>query len=265
MPTQTTPPKRATRGPATARSSARSPGSGPRSTGSARQVASTSARQGKRVASATANESQRVADQAKSRSQDVARVAKSQTKAVARSASADAKELTGTIKSQATEVRAELANQTRALVDEARSRTAEQAHVQVRRAADGLSKLARSTETLASCATGDAEAFRDYLTSGAEKIHSAAERIHGLADDVEAGEFEALLDDVRGFARRRPAAFLMVAAVAGFGVGRFVRASSGGEDELDELDEPVRARPVGRRGELASAGAGIRTDRGIAL
>lgn len=247
------------------RPSTRSPGTAPRRTASARQVASTSARQGKKVTEVTAGESQRVAGEAKARSQEVARVARKQTKAVARSAGADARELTDTIKSQALEVRDELTTQTRALAEEARVRLGMQAHTQVRRAADGLSKLGRSTEKLAGLATDEASGLQEYLFQGANKINSAAERVQGLADDVEAGEFEAIVDEVRGFARRRPMAFLTVAALAGFGVGRIVRTSTDDTEEGDGTEAALLSRAAAGTRRSASRGASVRADRGIAL
>ena len=214
----------------------------------------------------TAGESQRVAGEAKARSQEVARITRHQSKAVARSASADARELSDTIKSQALEVRDELTTQTRALAEEARLRLGMQAHVQVRRAADGLSKLARSTEKLAGLATDEASGFQDYLIQGAEKINSAAGRVHGLADDVEAGEFEAIVDDLRGFARRRPVAFLTAAAVAGFGIGRIVRTSTDDSDEEDGTEAaPIPRMAARSRRSPAPSSAGGRAERGIAL
>ena len=134
--------------------------------------------------------------------------------------------------------------------------------MQVRRAADGLVKLARSTETLAGCANGEVAAFRDYLSQGAERIYGAADRVHGVADDeVQAGDFEAIIDDVRAFARRRPVAFLLGAAVAGFGVGRLVRAS-GADDETTDAQvslpatRPRAARTPGRPSTAANGSTG---------
>lgn len=192
-------------------------------------------------------------------------MARSQGEAVVRNAGADARQLTGSIKAQAAEVRDELAHQTRALTDEARTRVSEQAHVQVRRAADGLVKLARGTEALAGCATGEADPFRDYLSQGAERIYGAADRVHGVADEVQAGDFEAIIDDVRAFARRRPAAFLLGAAVAGFGVGRLVRASNAADDEAEaEASAPAtrpRASATRRRTPAAENGSTTRAAR----
>lgn len=247
MAVQTPAPRRTTASRRTAtttgagRSSTRSAGA-PAARSTARRTVSTTARQSKQVAAVTAGEGQSVAGEAKARGQEVARLARSQSEAVVRNAGADARELTGSIKAQAAEVRDELATQTRALTDEARTRVSEQAHVQVRRAADGLVKLARSTETLAGCATGEAAAFRDYLSQGAEKIYGAADRVHGVADEVQAGDFEAIIDDVRAFARRRPVAFLLGAAVAGFGVGRLVRAS-GADDGTTDAQVSLPAGP----------------------
>ncbi|WP_424188021.1 hypothetical protein ACOBQX_08905 [Actinokineospora sp. G85] len=51
---------------------------------------------------------------------------------------------------------------------------------------------------------------------------------HGkqLAEKLRGGEPEQLLDDVRAFARRKPAAFLLGSALAGFAIGRLAKGLS---------------------------------------
>ncbi|MEO7836696.1 MAG: hypothetical protein ABIS21_03515 [Acidimicrobiales bacterium] len=64
---------------------------------------------------------------------------------------------------------------------------------------------------------------------------------------MQAGEFEALVGELRSFARQRPAAFLLGAAVAGFGVGRIVRVS-GADDEPEVQLADSRVVGAGRSG-----------------
>ena len=195
------------------------------------------------TATAGARGGQRAAGTAKGRSQALARTTRSQGQGVARTASRETKQLSTTVKTQAAQVREELTVQSRAVLDEAKVRVAEHAHVHVRRAGDGLTKLAKGTRVLAEGAPGEDEGLGGYLFEGAEKVSAAAERLYSLADDVEAGDLDRLLDEVQTFARRRPAVFIIGAAVAGFGLGRVLRAPAeddeGTEDDLElEGDVP---------------------------
>jgi hypothetical protein len=56
-----------------------------------------------------------------------------------------------------------------------------------------------------------------------EFARQAADRAHGAASWLEQREPADLLDEVRNFARRRPGAFLIGAAVAGLAAGRLTR------------------------------------------
>jgi hypothetical protein len=75
----------------------------------------------------------------------------------------------------------------------------------------------------------------NFLSQGADKLYEVADKVYGLADDVESGDLdiESIVTDVQRFARRRPAVFLLTAAVAGFGVGRVVRSSTADGDTAD--------------------------------
>ena len=67
-----------------------------------------------------------------------------------------------------------------------------------------------------------------------EFARQAADRMHGAASWLEQREPGDLLDEVRNFARRRPGAFLIGAAVAGLAAGRLTRGlkdRGNGEDE----------------------------------
>lgn len=251
MAVQSSAPRRATASKRTAGSTTGARRSSARAgTGAASRV-----KKSKDAAALTAGEGQRVASTAKVRSQALARTARSQGREVARTASRDAGQLTTTVKAQATQVREELTVQSRAVLDEAKARVAEQAHVHVRRAGDGLTKLAKGTRALAEGAPGEDAGLGGYLFQGAEKISAAADRLYGLADDVEAGDLDRLLDDVQTFARRRPAAFVIGAAVAGFGIGRVLRTPSEDDDVEAEDDIDVEGDVPPALPRRAAAGA----------
>ena len=217
----------------------------------ARRVASTSAEQGRQVASRSVDQGQQVASTAKDQGQAVARTARDQGQAVARVAAGSARDVTGTVKEQAYQVREELAAQGRTVVHETRSKLQQETEVQARRAADGLSRLADEVRALAEGRPEEAVTVRDYVAQGADKLVEAADRIAGLADEVEEKGIDGLVDDLKRFARRRPGAFLLGAAVAGFGVGRIVRA--GGDDDDDDEVEPLDGD--GYDGRRAAGGA----------
>ena len=71
-------------------------------------------------------------------------------------------------------------------------------------------------------------------TSGlaAEVARQAAERARSFSSSIDGREPAELLDDLRGFARRRPGLFLLGALAAGVVAGRLARgaASSSGSD-----------------------------------
>lgn len=256
MPVQASPPRRTTTSRPAGTTTARRPSSRAggtttaRAAGQTRRVASTSADEGRRVASRAVGESQRVASTAKDQGQAVAQTAKDQGQAVARTAAEGAREVKGTVRAQAAQVRDEVAAQGRTVVDETRSKVQEQTGTQARRAAEGLSRLASEARALADGRPEEADSVRTYLSQGAEKLLEAADRIHGLADDVEARGIESVLDDLQRFARRRPGAFLLGAAVAGFGVGRVVRSAKE-DDGQPAGDEMAPGRPaVGQPGAI---------------
>ena len=68
--------------------------------------------------------------------------------------------------------------------------------------------------------------MRQYVWQAAEKLDQAA-------DEIELRGIDGLVDEVSAFARRNPTAFVVGAALAGFGVGRVLRAGSGSTDDAD--------------------------------
>ena len=93
------------------------------------------------------------------------------------------------------------------------------------------------------CATGarqDAGALTAYLGE-------AEQRVSGLADRLQRGGAQGALDDLTGFARRRPGMFLAGAVGLGFLVGRVAR--SGAAVAKEQHDSPE----VTSRAQLAAA------------
>jgi len=118
---------------------------------------------------------------------------------------------------QAREVAGKAKDQARDFVDQASSEVRARADEQAQRAAAGLEQLASRVQALVAGRPEDAGPLRDYATEIGQRTQRAADQLRTRGAD-------GVLDDVRSFARRRPGAFLAGAAVAGFMVGRLVRA-----------------------------------------
>lgn len=193
---------------------------------STRATGRAAARSGSRVKSVAAGESRRVASQAGDEAQDVAATAQEKGQQLAGLASRQAQRVKGTVVDQGSRVSGEVVEQGRTVVEEARTQVEDQANAQVRRLADNLSRLGDEIRALAEGRPEDAATVQGYATNAADAVYDGADRLYGLAQDIETRGLSGVLQDVQGFARRRPAAFLIGAAAAGFGIGRAVRASS---------------------------------------
>jgi len=155
-------------------------------------------------------------------------------------AAGQARRVGATAKEQADQVRGEVVDQARSLGEEARSQLESQANAQARQLADTLSRLGDEATALAEGRPDDADTLRPYLSDAATAVYDAADRVYGLAQDIDERGLSGVLDDLSAFARRRPGAFLLGAAVAGFGVGRAVRASKGESSDSDEHEDEER-------------------------
>ena len=196
----------------------------------ARSAARTAARSGSEVSSRAAEEGQRVASRAADEAQAVASTAQEQGRQVARTAARQGREVRTTAKEQAERVRGEVVEQGRTVIAEARGQVEAQAHDQTRQVAERLARLGDEARALAEGRPDHAETVRPYMANAADALYDAADRLYSLASDIDERGLTGVLDDVQAFARRRPGAFLLGAAVAGFTVGRAVRASSAGDD-----------------------------------
>lgn len=129
-----------------------------------------------------------------------------------------------TTKEQVGEVAAEAGRQARDLASEARTQVRRQASVQQQQLAGRLRGVGDELSAMAD--KGDGSGLATELT------REASGRIHEWAGWLESREPADLLDEIREFARRRPAVFLLGAALAGVAAGRLTRgavaASSGG-------------------------------------
>ncbi|MEU4292807.1 hypothetical protein AB0E63_31680 [Kribbella sp. NPDC026596] len=131
-----------------------------------------------------------------------------------------ARQVAGTVKEKASDVTSDAVEQTRRLASQARDELIGQASQQKDRAADGLRSVSDELR-------GMAEHGQSGL--GAQLARHGADFSDQAADFLQKHEPGDLLEEVRGFARRKPGTFLLVAAAAGVVAGRLTRALASGD------------------------------------
>ncbi|PDP85568.1 hypothetical protein CQJ94_21965 [Glycomyces fuscus] len=152
--------------------------------------------------------------------------------------------VTDTARGAAGEVASTAGEQARSLADEARSearhiaedvqgRIREEAQEQTRRTSQNLRQWSDELSSMAD--SGE----QGSPVSGV--VRQVADRGRGAADFLDERGMDGLVEEAKSFARRRPVAFLAGAAVAGFALGRVLKASSdisagrdGGDDGRSE-------------------------------
>lgn len=144
-------------------------------------------------------------------------VAKDEAKGVAQDAMQSGKQTAETAKEQAGEVASEAATQAKQLLSQARDELTTHGSAQKERATGGLRSLADEL-------SGMIEGRGTQSGLAADLARQASDRARTAADWLESREPADVLDDVRSFARRRPGAFLLGAAVVGFFGGRMTRS-----------------------------------------
>jgi hypothetical protein len=144
-------------------------------------------------------------------------VAKQQAADVGRTTADAGRHVADTAVDQAGQVAQEAKRQARDLLGEVRGQAMEQARTGQQNAADSIRSLAGELHEMAD--NGERHGTASELAG------QAADRLGGVANWIGAREPGDLVDEVRRFARRRPGAFLLGAAVAGVLVGRLTRGA----------------------------------------
>ncbi|MGK5693814.1 hypothetical protein ACSNOJ_13090 [Streptomyces sp. URMC 128] len=152
------------------------------------------------------------------RVQQAGQTAKQEVSATAGQAKQAAGEVAGTAAEQVKSVTGEAREQVGAVAGDLRERVTEQAESQVQRGAEALRQWSDDLAGLVDKADGDSPAK--------SLVAQAADRGHHAADYLDRQGVEGLVEDLQGFARRRPGAFLGGAVLAGFAVGRLAKAGS---------------------------------------
>ena len=161
-------------------------------------------------------------------------VARDEAADVGRTAADAGRQVAGTAAEQAGNVAQEVKAQARDLVGEARGQVQDQARSGQQKAAEGIRALSQELREMADGA--------QQPGTVSEIARQASERADRLAEWLGQREPGDLLEEARSFARRRPGAFLVGAALAGVVVGRLTR---GAVDAARADSGPVPQRGYG--------------------
>ncbi|WP_299166912.1 hypothetical protein [uncultured Arthrobacter sp.] len=147
--------------------------------------------------------------------------AKDEAKDVGRQGADAAKGVAHTAGSEAKNVAHEAGTQAKNLVGEVGSNLKSQANTQQQRVTEGLRSLSDELRSMANNSEGG---------TAQQLVQQVSDRTGSAASWLEGRDPGSLLDEVTGFARRRPGTFLLVAAGAGLLAGRLARGLQGGSE-----------------------------------
>lgn len=170
------------------------------------------------------------------RSSGKADTAKDEAREVGEEGAQSAQRVAGTAADEASNVAHEAKDKARNLVEELTTDLREQAGTQQQKVADGLRSLGDELRSMA-----------DHGEEGgtaSSLVGQAAQRAGSAAEWLDHRDPGSLLDEVKDFARKRPGAFLAVAAGAGLLAGRMTRGLVGAhQDEQGNGPDGSNATP----------------------
>jgi hypothetical protein len=147
--------------------------------------------------------------------------AKEQAQQAAGTAADEGKRVAGVAQDEARRVASEATSQVQDLMGQATSALDEQSRTQRDRLVDTLRGFGDDLEKMASQGEGGL---------AADVARQVADRAHAVSSRLDGREPRDLLDDVRGFARRKPGTFLLGALAAGMVAGRLTRGAKASHD-----------------------------------
>lgn len=153
----------------------------------------------------------------------VAGAAREQAGQVGSTAADQAGQVASVAADQARQVGRQAADRAHGLLDEARRAAWHQGEVSTGQLADAVGRLRDQAAALLDGRPDEAGPLRDHGRSVVDRLDSVTRRL-------ESGGMSGLIDDLQGFARRRPGAFLAGAGVLGFAAGRLARAGRDAPD-----------------------------------
>ncbi|MDK1360043.1 hypothetical protein QNO00_07150 [Arthrobacter sp. zg-Y1219] len=146
--------------------------------------------------------------------------AKDEASGLAQDAAGSAQHVAETAKSEAADVASEVTANAKDLFNQARSDLTDQAGAQQQKVAEGLRSVAGELQSMADNS--------DQPGVASDLVRQAAERSSSVAEWLDSRNPGSLVEEVKGFARQRPVAFLALAAGAGFLAGRLNKGLSAG-------------------------------------
>lgn len=151
----------------------------------------------------------------------------------------------GVAKDELHKVGTESKRQAKDLYRQTQNELADQAAAQQKRVASGIRSLGAEFGSMAESSESQGVA--------SDLAHQAASRATGVADWLDQRDPGALLNEVKGFARRRPGTFIAIAAVAGVLAGRLTRSVVAEAKDSSETGGTTGAigtsgSPMGSRG-----------------
>jgi hypothetical protein len=164
-----------------------------------------------------------------------------QSREVAQSAKDEASQVADKAKDEARHVKDEVTAQARGLVDQAKTELRDQSHAQADQAARAIRRVGDQATALAEGRVDEAGAVADY-------VRQAGERVKEVGDRLEHRGVDGVLNDVQGFARRRPGAFLAGCAAAGFVAGRLIRGGKAASDSSNGASDGSRGSSTPQSG-----------------
>lgn len=172
-------------------------------------------------------------------------VAKSEAASVAEDAKASVSQVAGTAKAEASNVVSQAQDQAKSLLSQVKGEVGSQAGTQQTRLAEALRALGDELNTMV---TGG-ESSSGPATQLAEQTSARLGSVAGWLEQREPGD---VLQEVSRYARRRPGAFLAIAAGIGLLAGRVTRSLA--DDARSDDQEPAgQAGQAGGTGYPASA------------
>lgn len=149
----------------------------------------------------------------------------------------------------------EALGEARARAGDVASRTAQAAKAEALDRAEGAKDgLADQGERLAASLRSAVDGGDDSIQ--AKLMAAAADSVTDLSNTLRGKSFDQLLSDAGDFARRNPGAFVAAAALAGFAVARFARASAPAATAYADIEGTGTGTAYGSPRQMGSGYAG---------
>jgi phytoene dehydrogenase-like protein len=163
-------------------------------------------------------------------------VAKEQAGKVGQGAADAGQHVAGVAKDQAANVASEATQQAKNLLDQTTSELREQAAAQQQQIAAGIRSLSSELASMADRS--------DQSGTASDLVRQASQQTEKIASWLDERDPGSLVQEVSSFARRRPGAFLAIAAGAGLLAGRLTRGAVDAARDDSTSADPTYSEPT---------------------